>query len=146
MMRLAASTAKSSEAYSTGAPARSAPAAVEKTATPWRLGAVARGPRQALVIVRPPGSSTERWLVAAPQSESCPEAALLGLHEGLQHVRAHGAIHVTIVVFEDTLAGYLWRGWRPRSLRMHQALRRFLQATDGMTSRFECARPRQSPG
>ena len=70
-------------------------------------------------------------MLAAPESESCPETALLGLLEGLRHARAHGAPRVTVVVADRTLAGYLWHGWRPASLRMHQALRHFLQAAEG---------------
>src|SRR5665213_3402900 len=135
VMRLASSTVLSSELSDPGAPALSAPAVAGKSDHAWRLGARAQGARNVLVVVRPPGSQPERWLVDASESESCPEAALRGLEEGLRHVRARGATHVTIVVFDNTLAGYLWRGWRPRSLRMHQALSGFLQAADGIASR-----------
>lgn len=134
--RLAAPMATTSGASSPGAPARSAPAAAEKSH--WRVGAEARGARRAIVIARQVGQVVrEQRELDFPASGSPPEAVLLALADGVHQLRDRGADAITIVVVDKTLIGYLRRGWRPRSLRMHAALKLFVEAARGLTVAFE---------
>jgi hypothetical protein len=136
--RLAAPTDRSSGARDAGAPARSAPAILEKPSSEWRLVVRASGPKQALVVARRVGTHrSEPWLVRFPESLSRPETVLLALAEGVRCLAGRGARVVTLVVTDKTLDGYLRRGWRPRSLAMHEALVRFVEAASSLTVAFE---------
>lgn len=142
---LAVPTAQSSGTNGPGAPARSAPAVVEKGL--WRIGAVARGSRGATLVARQVGCELhERWEIDLPASESRPEAVLLALTDGMARLCERSANAVTVVVTDRTIVGYVWRGWQPRSLRMHRALAQLVGAAEGLALTFERARSGRKRG
>lgn len=115
-------------ASSTGAPAQSAPAAVEN-GTAWRIGVWVDGPHRAQVIARQVGDQWhEGWAFADNESLSVPEIVVRALADGLRRLRDRGATEVTVVVTDQTLHGYGWRGWDVHSLRMHVALQQLQSA------------------
>lgn len=115
-------------ASSTGAPAQSAPAAVEN-GTVWRIGVWVDGPHQAHVIARRVDDQWhEGWAFADKESLSVPEIVVRALADGLRRLHDRGATEVTVVVTDRTLHGYGWRGWDVRSLRMHVALQQLQSA------------------
>lgn len=136
MTRFATSTSSSAEVHSTGAPARSAPCAVEKGSSTWRLAVRAQGRSRVILAAQRQGARPERWEFELPDSASSAEAGVLGLAEGLRRLGVSGASRVTVVVTDRTLAGYLWRGWRPRSLRMRHALAQLLERAEGLEIDF----------
>lgn len=136
MTRFATSMFLSSEVHDPGAPARSAPAVVEKGGKMWRLAVRAQGPHHVVVAFHCHGKRPARWEIDVSDSESAAEVAVRGLAEGLSRLGLSGATRVTVVVTDQTLAGYLWRGWRPRSLRMRQALEQLLKRAEGLEVGF----------
>jgi len=138
MSCLPARMALSSLASSAGAPARSAPAAVENLNSAWRLGCRPAGARRARVVIRQVGDLQHQdWEFVSACSRSCSEILVLALADGLARLRIMGATHVTVVVPPDsTLQGYLERGWRPGSVAMHQAVKMLIQASDGIELEF----------
>ena len=137
-VRFVVTRAKSSVTRERGAPGRSAPRILEKDADTWRVGAFAVSSRAAVAVVRPLASTgREAWLVAAGACASSTEAALYAIAQGIEHARHRGARRITLVIFDTTLAGYCWHGWRPRSLRMHQALTALLAAAGSIDLEFE---------
>ena len=137
-VRFAVARAKSSATRERGAPGRSAPRILENRANSWRIGAFAVSPSAAVVVVRELASTVrEAWLVAPGSCASSAEAALYAIAEGIEHARHRCARRITLVIFDTTLAGYCWRGWRPRSLRMHQALTALLVAAGSIDLKFE---------
>lgn len=141
MTRFATSMDVSSEVHSTGAPAKSAPRAVENGSQAWRLGAAADGPRQVRLVARQIGDDQRHaWHFSVKDSTSPSEAVLLGLADGVDRIRQLGATSVTVVVTDPTLYGYVWRRWEVHSLRMHAALAALDRATLGLEVTFEPGR------
>jgi hypothetical protein len=127
-------------ASSTGAPAQSAPAAVEN-GTVWRIGLWVDGPHRAHVIARRIDDKWhEGWVFADKESLSVPEIVVRALADGLRRLRDRGATEVTVVVTDRTLHGYGWRGWDVRSLRMLDALRQLQAARAGVRLTWEPGR------
>jgi hypothetical protein len=139
--RLVASTVGSSEASDHGASARFAPLIVENENVEWRLVACAAGPRRARVLVRQAGAErVQAWVFEDETSDSSPQVVVLALLDALARLRLAGARNVTVVALDKTLRGYLFHGWRVRSLAMHDSLLRLMAAARGLEVSFEVAR------
>ena len=137
-VRFAVTRAISSVRRERGAPDRSAPRVLKKGADTWRVGAFAVSAGAAVVVAREVASAVrEAWLVVPGACASSAEATLYAIAEGIEHARHRGARRITLVIFDATLAGYCWRGWRPRSLRMHQALTALLVVAGSIDLEFE---------
>lgn len=142
--RLATSQNLLSEVNDQGALARFAPLVVENEAVQWRLGACVHGSRHARGLVRQIDTQRQQtWVFEDKDSKSRPQLVVRAWIHGLARLRSVGAQEVTVVVVDRTLVGYFFHAWRVRSLAMHAALQRLLEATSGLRVVFEPPRPKQ---
>lgn len=127
-----------------GASARFAPLIVENENVEWRLVACAAGPRRARVLVRQAGAErAQAWVFEDETSDSNPQIVVLALLNGFARLRATGARNVMVVALDKTVLGYLFHGWRVRSLAMHTSLVHLFDAARGLDVSFEL--PRSKP-
>ena len=126
-----------SRTRSTGVPAQSTPVAAENP-NHWRLGVWVASPTQCRVVARRLDERAHQyWQFAEPAASSTTSLVLAAIRDAISRLRHRAARHITVVVGDPTLRGYVTRGWRVRSLDVYRAIERLNLEAGNLTVELE---------